>query len=174
METRGRKKNNDVIAKVKELHNNGLKNQEIAEQLDISCPMVRYYLGQDIVENIMKKRSLTNCFFSQPKEVQERIAKEIGYELASDDDDDSLQVCVDKYHEEVAKISNESPLLLKCRNFLDGKIPPNEIEEVFSRDEMLELSQNPMFMEKSQELFGAKKSKFTAEEVINELKNRGI
>ena len=80
METRGRKQNSDIVKRIHEAKNAGLSVSDIAEKFELSEPMARYYLRQD-VKIVKKKESLVSCFYRQPREVQERIAAEIGYIL---------------------------------------------------------------------------------------------
>lgn len=175
METRGREKNNDKIKQAQELRDQGLNNKEISDIMGISNPMVRYYLKQTPSEE-RKRESLGTCFFRQPREVQERIATEIGYILPPMQESEEVTKTYKKVEDAVKQeeVKCESKLLFKCMRFLYGKIAVNEIEDVFTQDEMRLLSQNKVFMSKADEMFGGEKSTYTIEEVIEELKNNGI
>lgn len=174
METRGRGKNNDKIKQAHELKALGLTSKDISETMGISEAMARYYLRQEVTEK-PKRESLGTCFFRQPIEVQKRIAEEIGYILPSSSDTEEVYDTYKKVENAVRQEEiSENGLLSKCTKFLNRKIALNEIEEVFTNDEMKLLSGSSIFMSKAKEIFGAEKSIYSVDEVIEELKNKGI
>ena len=81
METRGRNQNIEVIKQVHQYKEAGMPVNLISDVMDIKPSMVRYYLRQEVKDKPEKTDSLATCFYRQPKEVQVRIAREIGYRL---------------------------------------------------------------------------------------------
>lgn len=176
METRGRKQNADIILKVREMKEQGISTNIIADRLGISAAMARYYMRCNIKEDI-KRESLTACFFRQPIEVQKRIAEEIGYLLPTEKATNNVQETYQKIEKAVSENKEreeESDLLFRCMKFLLGKVPPNAIDDVFNQDEIDKLSKIKMFVSKSKEIFGGEKSPYSTDEVIEELKKNKI
>lgn len=170
METRGRKMNLEMALKVKELSQKGLSNNDIADMVGISNPMVRYYLRLEdsIIQNSQQqaRKSLTQCFFSQPREIQEQIADMIGYILPKENNSD--------YSNIYSSLSNvkleKSELVKKVRKFLNGEIERNNIEQEFSYDERIKLSACKEFVAKTNEIFAGVKCDYTNEEILNKVK----
>ena len=158
METRGRNQNIEVIKQVHRYKEAGMPVNLISDIMDIKPSMVRYYLRQEVKEKPEKTDSLATCFYRQPKEVQVRIAREIGYRLP--DMPEEPEIFVDP-----------ESLLGKCTRFLNGEIQPNEMDENFTADEMVALQALPKFMSKSKEIFAGIKSPYSMEEVLEEVKN---
>ena len=170
-DNRGRKQNNELIAKVQEMRKQGIETSMIADTLGISAPMVRYYARQEMT-GPNRRDSLLACFLRQPKEVQERIAAEIGYIMP---EKSSLPDVAQTYQ----KMKNEEPkeedsLLKRCQQFLDGKIRFNEIEDYFTTDEIQELSKIEPFVAMSKAFFQGTKCVYTKEEVLEALKQNNI
>lgn len=171
-ETRGRGQNTHIIEKVKKLKEQGISINVIADMLSISSPMARYYARQEVKSQEERAESIATCFFRQPREVQERIAKEIGYELPPE----KSIVGVENTYKQIEKAIefDENSLFVRCEKFLRGKIPPNAIEDVFNQDEIQELQKIGKFVSKSKEVLSGIKSVYTIEEVLDELMEKGI
>lgn len=170
-DNRGRKQNNELIAKVQEMRKQGIETGIIADNLGISAPMVRYYARQEVAEP-HKRDSLMACFLRQPKEVQERIATEIGYIMPEKSALPDIAQAYEKIESEEPQ--EEDSLLKRCEKFLDGKIRFNEIEDYFTTDEIQELSKIEPFVATSKAYFQGTKCIYTKEEVIEALKQNNI
>lgn len=173
IETRGRKQKTEMIEKVKKLKSDGVDINIIADMLNISQPMVRYYLRQE-ERKVEKKESIATCFFRQPREVQERIAKEIGYNLPPEIITDDVEKTYKKIEKTIKNEDDSNSLLGRCYKFLNGEIAPNLINEFFNEDEILRLQKIKKFVSKSREIIYGIKSVYAINDVLDELKENGI
>ena len=134
-ETRGRKQNTSVIVKCHELAAQGKSRDEISAELNISVPMVRYYLSQK--PRPSQYKCLASCFFKQPREIQVAVAKMIGYTLP-----DEVQEDVNDLYEQL----KEDDLLKRVKDLLTGKIQMHEVDENFNLDEKKKLQKSKTFL----------------------------
>lgn len=163
METRGRKQNSDIVKRIHEAKEAGLSVSDMAEKFELSEPMIRYYLRQD-VKIVKKKESLVSCFYKQPREVQERIAAEIGYILPPAVEGEETAQSYNKIKE---TINND--LRSRCEKLLKGEIATMDIDENFTLDERHQLSKSTKFMTAFRALLIGESSPYPINEILAEI-----
>lgn len=163
METRGRKQNSDIVKKVHEAKEAGCTVVDIAEKFEISEPMVRYYLRQEVKE-VKKRESLISCFYRQPREVQERIASEIGYILPPAI---KTEETAESYNKIKETVNND--LRSRCEKLLKGEIAPMDIDENFTLDERHQLSKATKFMTAVRALVTGESVPYPINEILSEI-----
>lgn len=134
-ETRGRKQNTTLIIRCHELAAQGKSRDEISAELNISIPMVRYYLAQKAQPQ--KYISLATCFFRQPREIQVAVAKLIGYTLPDEVQEDLTDMYLQL---------QEDDLFKRVKDLLTGKIQMHEVDEEFNLDEKKKLQKSKTFL----------------------------
>lgn len=167
-ETRGRRQNTSIIIKCHELADQGKSRDEISAELNISVPMVRYYLSQK--PRPSQYKCLASCFFKQPREVQVAVAKLIGYTLP-DELQDSTTEEVNNLYEQL----KEDDLFKRVKDLLTGKIQMHEVDEEFNLDEKKKLQKSKTFLRMTMCIIKGEPDKTPVEEAIEiikgELKN---
>lgn len=163
METRGRKQNSDTVKQIHEAKQAGMLVPDIAEKFELSEPMVRYYLRQEIKE-VKKKESLISCFYRQPREVQERIAAEIGYSLPP-------AITTEETTQTYNRIQKtmENDLKARCEKLLRGEIAPMDIDDNFTLDERHQLSKATKFMAAVRALLTGESLPYPINEILSEI-----
>lgn len=169
METRGRKQNGNMIINAHRLREEGRSTQEIADELNISVPMARYFLRQE-AKPTARKESLVTCFFRQPKEVQIAVARMIGYVLPDNDNNIDIQ----ETYENLGGKVEENSLLDRVEKLFRGEIKMNEVEENFTYDERKKLSGVEIFNKTIEALITQQPIPCPFDEVILELREKGL
>lgn len=135
VESRGRKQNTQLIIRCHELEAQGKSKDEISAELNISLPMVRYYLGQKAKPK--KYVSLATCFFKQPREIQVAVAKLIGYTLPDEVEEDLTELYTQL---------RDDDLINRVKDLLSGKILMRDVDENFNEDEKKKLQKSKTFL----------------------------
>lgn len=194
---RGRHKECAKALKVHELSKNGMTTREIAVVLNIKLPMVQYYLRQKVDMNQVneeKKRGLVRCFYEAPEEIRIQVAELLGFDYKPTTNNDNTKIAiVDAYKKlalkEIAQqeVKNESKeevveeepveensLLARAKDFLNGKISPDYIDETFTEDEQAMLRKSPKFVARFQAIVWGLETRITNESAIAELIMLGV
>lgn len=192
-ESRGRFKNWDKIIRSHEMRNKGLSTKDIAEVLKVSEQMARYYLRQKIEPSVQKQRqmaSISSAFWGATEEQRIEVARILNFDY-SPINNEQVQINADQYNriarsmnlQEVAiepKVEIEEPvktpfsLLSRVKDYLNGKITPDNIDVFFSEDEQFILRKSEKFLKKSESLIYGTQCNITNGEVILELIKMGI
>ncbi len=194
---RGRHKECAKTLKVHELSKNGMTTREIAVVLGIKLPMVQYYLRQKVdVEQVNeeKKRGLVRCFYEAPEEIRIQVAELLDFDYKPAEKNDNSKIAIAEAYNRLAlkeiaqqgiknepkeEVVEEEPieensLLARAKDFLNGKIHPDYIDENFSEDEQEMLRKSPKFVARFQAIVWGLETKITNESAIAELVMLGI
>ena len=184
METRGRNKDLAKTLKIHELYESGMGTKEIADYMKCSQPMVQYRLRQKLnINEILnnKRKSLSVCFWTAPEEIRIKVAELLNFQYIPTKDTQNNKESLVKMYQQFAKPAKEevqeddsNSLIKRVESLLDGKIPPYEIEDYFSRDDIELLNTCPRYVAFYGKIAWGVNTNITKEQVLEELHNKGI